>query len=52
MVHTAIKPNPSYGWPVSERVKHEVVKQDVWTVFSPASGFVPKVGNGVAFATV
>ena len=29
---------------MSERVKREVVKQDVWTVFSPASGFVPKVG--------
>ncbi|KAF8305585.1 PLP-dependent transferase [Clavulina sp. PMI_390] len=40
-------PKPSkadlpYGFAISERIKEEVVKQDVWTVFSPASGFVPK----------
>lgn len=37
---TSVKP---FGWAISDRIKYEVVKQDVWTVFSPASGFVPKV---------
>lgn len=45
MVLNATKPSLPYGWPVSERVKHEVVKQDVWSVFSPAGGFVPKVSK-------
>jgi hypothetical protein len=49
-VLTATKPNLPYGWPIAERVKYEVAKQDVWTVFSPTSGFVPKVRNGPAFA--
>ena len=49
-VLTATKPNLPYGWPIAERVKYEVAKQDVWTVFSPTSGFVPKVGNETALA--
>lgn len=40
---SSTKANLPYGWPISDRIKQEVVKQDVWTVFSPASGFVPKV---------
>lgn len=32
-----------FGWPISDRIKYEVVKQDVWSVFSPAGGYVPKV---------
>lgn len=41
----AKKGNLPYGWAISDRIKDEVVKQDVWTVFSPASGFMPKVNS-------
>ena len=30
------------GFPISDRIKGEVHKTDVWSVFSPASGFMPK----------
>jgi kynurenine aminotransferase len=32
-----------YGFAVSDKIKHEVHKQDVWSIFSPAGGYVPKV---------
>ncbi|KAL8290516.1 hypothetical protein RQP46_002774 [Phenoliferia psychrophenolica] len=32
-----------FGWAISDRIAPEIAKSvDVWTVFSPASGFVPK----------
>lgn len=34
----AAKPDEKYGWALSDKVKPELVKQDVWSVFSPASG--------------
>lgn len=33
---------PQFGWPISSKITEEVKKLDVWTVFSPASGNVPK----------
>ncbi|KAF9506449.1 hypothetical protein BS47DRAFT_1333826 [Hydnum rufescens UP504] len=31
-----------YGFAISDKIKHEVHKQDVWSIFSPAGGYVPK----------
>ncbi|KAI5477076.1 hypothetical protein MNV49_006875 [Pseudohyphozyma bogoriensis] len=43
-VNPAAKEEHRFGWPVSERVEPELQggKIDVWSVFSPASGYVPK----------
>ena len=32
-----------FGFAVAERIKEGVSKQDVWSIFSPAGGHVPKV---------
>ena len=40
---TTSAPQHPKAFPLSEKVKVEVNKKDVWTVFSPASGYVPKV---------
>ncbi|KAM0787952.1 hypothetical protein ACM66B_006156 [Microbotryomycetes sp. NB124-2] len=36
-------PNSPFGWSISDKIKPEVSggRADVWTVFSPLSGFVP-----------
>ncbi|KAF8332076.1 pyridoxal phosphate-dependent transferase [Cantharellus anzutake] len=34
--------SPPRAFALSDKVKDEVHKQDVWTVFSPASGYVPE----------
>ncbi len=38
----ASTPKHPKAFALSDKIKNEVNKQDVWTVFSPASGYVPK----------